>query len=303
MAIIQPPTQVAGTPGVLPNFKFMTTTDNLATVTTAGYLNQPQLEVTPLSNSDIIHCLYSVNQQTGAGTYAVFTVSIAGATGTITLAEWTGDSGVVLPTIAGRLAVYTNTNGTIGENAATAINGGNIQAGLSGTAGILASFPATASKGSLRLAAVANTGDTLTTISNAAMGQASVISIPDPGAATANFLLNSGAQTMAAAGSVALDKATATTTGGAATINKQAGVLTTESLTTASGSAYSITLTNSKISATSVILCQVQGGTNTVAGVTLVATPGSGSATILVQNSGVAAASLNGTVILSFVVF
>lgn len=66
---------------------------------------------------------------------------------------------------------------------------GNIQAGSAGNAGTLISFPATSGKGSLILAAVNNTGSTNTTISNAAMGQASVISIPDPGTATADFVL------------------------------------------------------------------------------------------------------------------
>jgi hypothetical protein len=92
-------------------------------------------------------------------------------------------------TIANHIAVYNDTHGSIGEDAATAINGGNIQAGLSGTAGYLASFPATASKGSLEVKAVANTGNTVTTISNVAMGQASVIYIPDPAAATADFVI------------------------------------------------------------------------------------------------------------------
>lgn len=91
--------------------------------------------------------------------------------------------------VIGRIAVYTDTDGTISDDAATAINNGNIQAGSSGTAGYLASFPGTAARGSLRLTAVANTGNTLTTISNAEMGQASVVSIPDPGAATGNFLV------------------------------------------------------------------------------------------------------------------
>lgn len=89
----------------------------------------------------------------------------------------------------GNIAVYEDTAGTIGQNAADAINGGNIQAGLSGTPGTLISFPGTASKGSLIVAGVANTGNTNTTISNASMGQASVVSIPDPGTATADFVL------------------------------------------------------------------------------------------------------------------
>lgn len=91
--------------------------------------------------------------------------------------------------IANHIACFSDTSGTVNDDSATAINGGNIQAGLSGTAGTVASFPATASKGSLRVAAVANTNDTITTISNVAMGQASVVSIPDPAAATANFVV------------------------------------------------------------------------------------------------------------------
>jgi len=193
MGILQPPTQLAGTPGVQPNFKYMTTTDSYATITAAGYLNQPSLEVTPVSQGDVIQCLYAVSIPSGSSTYGVFTVSIAAGTGIITLVPWGGDSGVVLPTIANHIAVYTNTIGTIGEDAATAINGGNIQAGLSGTAGYVASFPGTASKGSLRMTAVANTGNTVTTISNDAMGQASTVNIPDPGNAVGQFLVGATA--------------------------------------------------------------------------------------------------------------
>lgn len=193
MAILQPPIQLAGTPGVFPNLKFMTTTDNLATITTAGYLNQPQLEVTPIGQGDVLHVLYNVSIPAGTSTFGIFTVTISGATGTITLVEWTGDSGVVLPTIANHIATYTNTTGTISEDPATAISGGNIQAGLSGTAGTLASFPATASKGSLVIAGVANTGNTNTTVSNDAMGQASTVNIPDPGNATAQFMVGATA--------------------------------------------------------------------------------------------------------------
>ena len=183
--IYQLPTQVPGMVGVLPNPKFMVTGDNLATITTAGYLNQVSLEQNPVAATDVIQVLYSFNLATQTGTYGVFAVSISN--GVITLALEGSAGEVTLPTIANHIATYTNVSGGLSEDAATAINGGNIQAGLSGTAGYLASFPGTASKGSLQVAAVANTGNTVTTISNAAMGQASVVSIPDPGAATANF--------------------------------------------------------------------------------------------------------------------
>lgn len=193
MGILQFPTQLAGTPGIRPNFRYMVTTDSLGTLTTPGYLNQPALEVAPLNVGDIIQCLYSVNQATGNGTYGIFTIAINGATGIITLSAWGGAGDVITPTIANHIATFTNTSGTISEDPATAISGGNIQAGLSGTAGKLASFPATAAKGSLAIAAVANTGNTVTTISNVAMGEASVISIPDPGNAVARFLVGATA--------------------------------------------------------------------------------------------------------------
>lgn len=115
----------------------------------------------------------------------------------------------------GYIAHFVDTAGTIDDTAGAVINAGNIQAGLSGTAGGFISYPGTASRGSLRLVAVANAGDTITTISNASMGQASVISIPDPGVATANFLLseNASGQTIAT-GSLTLTAGSLTLTAG-----------------------------------------------------------------------------------------
>jgi hypothetical protein len=191
--IYQPPLPIPATSGTLPNLKFMIVGDNLAAVTTAGYLTSQALEGYTLSNNDILMMLYSYNQQTGAGSFGIFTVSIAGATGVITLTSWSNPGEVVLPTIANHIATYTNTTGTLSEDPATAISGGNIQAGLSGTAGYLASFPATSAKGSLRVVAVANTGDTLVTISNALHGQASVYSIPDAANAVGRFLVGATA--------------------------------------------------------------------------------------------------------------
>ena len=189
--IYQLPTPLTGSVGVLPVQKYMVVGDNLATVTTAGYLNSVNLESYPIASTDIINTLYSFNPNTQVGTFEQFSVTISA--GVITLVALSAAGEVTLPTIANHIATYTNTLGHLSEDPATAISGGNIQAGLSGTAGYLASFPATMAKGSLRLTAVANTGDTLTTISNAAMGQASVISVIDPGASTANFILSATA--------------------------------------------------------------------------------------------------------------
>jgi len=97
---------------------------------------------------------------------------------------------VTLPTIVGHLAVYNSTGGNLGEDAATAINGGNIQAGLSGTAGNLISFPATAANGSLIISALNAGGAFNTTIRNSVMGQSTVYSLPDIGAATGGIVVS-----------------------------------------------------------------------------------------------------------------
>jgi hypothetical protein len=186
--ILQVPTQLSGTPGIYPNFKYMVSADNLSTVTTAGYLNNVNLEGTPITTNDVIQALYGYNPVTQVGTFETFSVSIS-STGVITLTPASGSGGIILPTIANHIATYTNTTGQLSEDAAIAINGGNIQAGLSGTAGYLASYPATPLKGSMRFVAVANAGNTAVIVSNASFAQASTITIPDPAGATADFVL------------------------------------------------------------------------------------------------------------------
>jgi len=99
--------------------------------------------------------------------------------------------GVTGGTVTASKAVVVDANKDIGDF--RNVDGVNIDAGASGTAGTVDVFPTTASKGKLSLAAVDNDGDTTTTLSNAAMGQASVISFPDPGAATANVVLTDAA--------------------------------------------------------------------------------------------------------------
>ena len=192
--IIQFPMPIPVTNGNYPQFKFAVFGDNLSTVTTAGYLTSAAIASgIPLSNADVIMALYSFNTQTVTGTFGIFTCSISASTGQITLTEWANPGDAVLPTTANYLAHFTNTTGTISSAAGNVTQPGNISAGLSGTAGTVASFPGTASKGSLILAGVANTGNTNTTISNDAMGQASVINIPDPANAVGQFVVGATA--------------------------------------------------------------------------------------------------------------
>lgn len=95
---------------------------------------------------------------------------------------------------------------------------------------------------------------------------------------------------------------TATATGGAATLSKTAGVITSEAITTAAGATYTLTLTNTKVAATSQVFASVNlgagtGGTPAIASVT----PAAGSVVIIVQNIH-ASAAFNAAIKIAFMV-
>ena len=96
---------------------------------------------------------------------------------------------------------------------------------------------------------------------------------------------------------------TASATSGAATLNKMAGVITSESITTAAGSDYTLTLTNSDIAAADQVMASVQLGSATTGEPAITSvTPAAGSVVIKVRNIA-ASAAFNGTIVISFVVF
>lgn len=99
--------------------------------------------------------------------------------------------------------------------------------------------------------------------------------------------------------SVDVTPGTATSTAGAATVNAQAGVITTESLSTAAGATYLMTLTNAYINSGSIVSVSVGRGTATGAGLTpLAVTPGTGTCAILLKNPD--GTAVNGTMKIGF---
>lgn len=110
------------------------------------------------------------------------------------------------PSTANALPVFSDTAGNIKPASTTSTLGfgltiqtgnfnvsqGNVVAGSSGHAGTVSSFPGTASNGSFIFKAINNAGNFNSTLSNSNIGQATVYSLPDPGAATANVLLDAG---------------------------------------------------------------------------------------------------------------
>ncbi len=233
MGILSVYTDVTGQINENPRRVKLITTDNLATITTAGYLHNVNLQGYTIYDTDIIDCWYGWVSATNPGTYAIFTVTISN--GVITMVEWANPGDVLLPvvsndfanfngttgqikdagyspsdpaktkvvmanavTVANHIMVSTDTAGTVGNKTGTAINDGSLQAGRSTIAGSLISYPSAATSGSLSVTSIANAGDYANVISNASTGQATTWSLPDPGAATANILIStsSSPQTM-----------------------------------------------------------------------------------------------------------
>lgn len=101
--------------------------------------------------------------------------------------------GITNGTIAAGKAIVVDAN----KDASAARNFGvtNLDAGVSGTAGSVDVFPATAAKGKLAITAADSAGDTTTTIVNASQAAARTYTIPDAGA-NASFVMTEGAQTV-----------------------------------------------------------------------------------------------------------
>lgn len=90
----------------------MLTTDSLATVTTAGYINQ-NWAAEGIGPTDIFKIIYSFAN--GSGTYEEFTVSV-NSSGVITLNQWTNPGDVLLPVVSHNVAQFNGTAGQINDS-------------------------------------------------------------------------------------------------------------------------------------------------------------------------------------------
>ena len=232
MSILQATSSITGLAGVTPNLVFINTNDSVATVTTTGYLSKAIHEnLLTVSNGQIA----LVNTTSGPVWLAI------AITGTA-------------PNLVYSLVTPASSGGTFA---------GNVQAGSSGVAGTFLSYPATGSKGRLVISATANTGNTVNTITNAAQAAGRTFTIPDPAAATANFVLAPSALV-----SGNLVKATGTV--GAI---QDAG-FTVKANTTAAygGGGTSNAYTATGVGATSIVVASILASTNAVSIVMVVPT-------------------------------
>ena len=103
----------AGQVDVNPRRLQMVTTDNLATITAAGYLKNERLSPMVVKPTDILDVIYDYSESTNSGTYDVFLPSFSG--NVITLAADVSAGNVLLPVVSGNLAVYSGTSGLIAD--------------------------------------------------------------------------------------------------------------------------------------------------------------------------------------------
>lgn len=87
----------------------------------------------------------------------------------------------------------------------------------------------------------------------------------------------------------------------AGTLSQLAGKITTEALTTAAGAAETLTITNTLVAATDIIILTRNGGTSDEGTPEVTVTPGSGSFVITLENRH-ASAAFDGTFIFGFLV-
>lgn len=123
-----------------------------------------------------------------------------------------GSKGISTITSA-TITTLTSTTGNITTGNFTTVNATNVDAGASGTAGTVDIFPTTASKGKLAISCTDQTGNTTVGLVAGAMGQATVLTINDPGSATASVLTDKGVGGTLTARCTAQIDATSGTTG------------------------------------------------------------------------------------------
>lgn len=117
MSILALNTRTTGLVGetIEPRRCTMITTDNLATITTAGYLNNQNTSGNPIFPTDVFEILYSFSQATKSGTLGFFTVTYSSLTG-YTLNSWANPGDVLLPVVSGDFANFNGTSGQIKDS-------------------------------------------------------------------------------------------------------------------------------------------------------------------------------------------
>lgn len=201
-----------------PAIVYFNTNNTLAQVLVSGFLNLAvqrfqlvvnnyQMALVYTTDSGDVWLRVLVTTTAGVNTYSL--VQPVVATGTFSVIDngfgtaaapsysFTGRTNLGMYSAAANALDFAVNGVKIGEFLTTGFTvGGNITAGATGTAGVLTSFPATVTNGSLILAAANAGGAFNTTISNGTMGQSTVYTLGDIGAATGGVVVATTAALM-----------------------------------------------------------------------------------------------------------
>lgn len=111
--------------GVAPRIVQIVSSDNLATVSAAGYLNEQGqvLQGLQVSPTDEIHMIYSYVAATNSGTFGVFTPSFSAGVITLVLFSNAGEVSLIGAAVNGNLPKFSGTTGDIADSgiAATSV--------------------------------------------------------------------------------------------------------------------------------------------------------------------------------------
>ena len=192
MAILGITTVSPGLVEVNPSVIYIDTTDTYTEVTAPGYLTPSRFQ------GFVFHDKQMALISTSDAGLAWMEVHLSDNGLQVNLKPAINPGTVITPTTANHISVFVNNEGTMTQDASTAINAGNIQAGVDATAGKFTSYPTTTTSGSLTLKAIDNSGDYDLTIQNDSHGQATTLTIPDGGSALSSFILSNstGTQTI-----------------------------------------------------------------------------------------------------------
>jgi hypothetical protein len=169
MGLLNLNVNMPGDVGIIPRRVQMLTTDNLATITTAAYLNSTNLQGQAINQTDIFDVIYNYNVSTRQGVYIELQPAIAAAV--ITLNEVPTVGNVTLPVVNNDLAVFDGTTGQLKDGGALGTAG--VKAASDNSKATVASVSAATVSGNLLKAAdvagtVADQGLALKSVAKAA---------------------------------------------------------------------------------------------------------------------------------------
>lgn len=179
-----------GLSGTAPEFFVGSTDQTNAVITTAGAI-ATQYGYGIFKDGDILWINYDQDGTPGQG---VYTVTATSGGSLIPYVDAVGGALLAANNLSDVASVATSRT-NLGLGVADTPEFARVDAGHSGSAGSFRSYSATPTTGYLALAGVANSGAFNVTISNAAHGQTSVVSIPDGGQATSVFIISNSAGT------------------------------------------------------------------------------------------------------------